>query len=569
MWRRGRTKSFNAYMLTIFVAISSLIADESVAAWVPADFSLGKSGISLNEVGFGYRSSQAVHYPQRGSAPPGGNLCESLSKCSEEFPESTIQTTFWMPLCDARITFDCVESLLVKTLSSSSPEFSYSTLTGPEVDSSEILGIFGGSGPVLATGARNYLIRAQLNYNIFKGEVFSSSILADVVPVDLVEGPQFTEIRLESRSGITEVGGSRECAWTAEGKCWKQAALDAENTLSLSLRLSTRWSGYFRSRLQSPEIEFEEKDGYSRVQVAGQPQSIQRLFFETDASNWSEEEKSTWCEDVITECILPMGGMLISNSAANPRAFKLLELLRQYANDTARAMEPEWSFRMNKSSGSHPCLAGQSGLIGIVSTNAPVIEDEFPSFSEGFLNYRVAGLHFAPGGASINLGTYDLVMRSDTARCLYGFTKAPVSATVTVVGNDGAENIAATVVSERDGWLKLAAYGFTFSEKEIKVRITQPQIRTLSLYSGRATALTNTQKAQIRATLAKSDGSTKFICTGIRYFDQPVTENILVRKRAKLACDYAKSLRPDLSYWFQTKTTQARSYNGRVLVVSK
>jgi hypothetical protein len=50
---------------------------------------------------------------------------------------------------------------------------------------------------------------------------------------------------------------------------------------------------------------------------------------------------------------------------------------------------------------------------------------------------------------------------------------------------------------------------------------------------------------------------------------QPARDNVIVRARAKAACDYAKSLNPKLSTFFQTKTTQARSYNGRVLVVSK
>jgi hypothetical protein len=144
-----------------------------------------------------------------------------------------------------------------------------------------------------------------------------------------------------------------------------------------------------------------------------------------------------------------------------------------------------------------------------------------------------------------------------------------VSATVSVVGVDGEENIATTVVSERDGWLKLAAYGFTFSEKEIRVKLSQPQTRTLTAYSRTATALTAKQKAEIRATVAKGASNPKFICTGIRLEGQPQALNILVRKRAKLACDYAKSLNPKLSTFFQTKTTKARSFNGRVLVVSK
>ena len=96
-----------------------------------------------------------------------------------------------------------------------------------------------------------------------------------------------------------------------------------------------------------------------------------------------------------------------------------------------------------------------------------------PKFVDGFLNYRVTGFHFAADGVTPNLGTYDLLMRSDAARCLYGFSNAPVSATVSITGADGATNVATTVVSERDGWLKMKAAGFTFSEKNIKLKITQ------------------------------------------------------------------------------------------------
>jgi hypothetical protein len=64
-------------------------------------------------------------------------------------------------------------------------------------------------------------------------------------------------------------------------------------------------------------------------------------------------------------------------------------------------------------------------------------------------------------------------MRSDTARCLYGFSKAPLSATVSVTNDKGNKTMATTVVSEKNGWLKMAAYGFTFSKKTIKVKITK------------------------------------------------------------------------------------------------
>ena len=93
--------------------------------------------------------------------------------------------------------------------------------------------------------------------------------------------------------------------------------------------------------------------------------------------------------------------------------------------------------------------------------------------------------------------------------------------------------------------------------------------KTLASFSSAATALTSQQKAQVKATVDANPYAEKFICTGIRYYSQPMSVNIMVRKRAKAACAYAKQLNPELSTWYQNKPTQARSYAGKVLLTVK
>jgi hypothetical protein len=93
--------------------------------------------------------------------------------------------------------------------------------------------------------------------------------------------------------------------------------------------------------------------------------------------------------------------------------------------------------------------------------------------------------------------------------------------------------------------------------------------KTLATFSSSATTLTSQQKAQVKATVEANPNAEKFICTGIRYFSQPMSINIMVRKRAKAACEYAKQLNPALSTWFQNKPTKARSYAGKVLLTVK
>jgi len=59
------------------------------------------------------------------------------------------------------------------------------------------------------------------------------------------------------------------------------------------------------------------------------------------------------------------------------------------------------------------------------------------------------------------------------ARCLYNFTSAPIQASISVVNETGENSVSTTVVNEKDGWLRMAAYGFTFSNPTVKVKLTQ------------------------------------------------------------------------------------------------
>jgi hypothetical protein len=93
--------------------------------------------------------------------------------------------------------------------------------------------------------------------------------------------------------------------------------------------------------------------------------------------------------------------------------------------------------------------------------------------------------------------------------------------------------------------------------------------QTLATFNGDATSLTEAQRAQVRKAVQENPDAEKFVCTGIRFQSQPMSVNIMVRKRAKAACDYAKQLNPSLSTWFQNKPTQARSFAGKVLLTVK
>ena len=120
------------------------------------------------------------------------------------------------------------------------------------------------------------------------------------------------------------------------------------------------------------------------------------------------------------------------------------------------------------------CISNAKNLTGMVTTNAGMYVSGPPTFNAGTqsLDYKVAAPHFDNNGTP-NIGTYNLVLSSEAARCIYGFSKAPISATISIVSADGTAQIATTIVREKDGWIYLSAAGYGYSSPTVRVKLSQ------------------------------------------------------------------------------------------------
>ncbi len=94
-------------------------------------------------------------------------------------------------------------------------------------------------------------------------------------------------------------------------------------------------------------------------------------------------------------------------------------------------------------------------------------------------------------------------------------------------------------------------------------------VKVLSDHPGSATALTARQKNEIKQIVERYEGNQNFICTAASLAGQRQSMYPVVLRRAQLVCEYAKSLNPSLIITVQERTTTARQFNGRVVVVSK
>lgn len=403
-----------------------------------------------------------------------------------------------------------------------------------------------GTGPVLGSGASgDYLIVGRGEYQWGKTEkhFITRALDFEITPVTIRTGvfsdisiaPKFTE----TSQTLSEMGELDGCFFNTADSCFvvKDDALSG-NEFTLNLQLSSKWSGFFKGRLVSPTISIKQNASVQNVQVVAEPALTHKVFFKVNWEKYDDRENAAicfgtnWCEGLAAG---RTGSRSYLSSA--PTALAVLQAFGEHHQDIAAEDRYEWSFGVGRSIGEN-CLAPNQGLVGLVTSNAPVFQAGPPTYQAGSLTYEIAGLHYASDGKTVNEGQYNLQIRSDVARCLYGFNKAPVSATVQVTNENGKEVVATTNVSERDGWLRLNANGFTFSKKRIKVVLSQPFSAVVPAFSGSSLKLNKAQTAAVSEAVKSKLSGSAVLCTGLYATE---STRALAIKRATAVCNLVKS----------------------------
>ena len=400
--------------------------------------------------------------------------CPTLDDPACDFPNAKTEVggTSVLPNCSDQISEYCLKSL---ELAAPGEEFKPANFmrraNASTLPPEPKYGYPGGSSPSLfeaanapsAGGLTSYSARVSINLNYVKstGKFEFQSLRAAVQPYRYL-----TDSAISGTNGNDTRG--HVCVFVEKSGCGVPQDWVAGTKARLVFRAPTSIAGWFKGRLQSPNISITRiSDQVNEISVEAQPVTVPQRSLKKNFADLSSVDKngSNWGG--------PNGVYFGANSWDNDIA-NFIERYRGPLNDTATGNTSFWNLSSMDGGSGSPCLQDSTRVLGIVTTNAMGYDGSSPAFSDGFLNYHVSGLHFAPDGKTANEGTYDLVMRSDTARCLYGFTKAPISATVSVVSASGESKTAVTTVNETaDGWLKLSAYGFTFSNPVVKVNITQ------------------------------------------------------------------------------------------------
>jgi hypothetical protein len=271
-----------------------------------------------------------------------------------------------------------------------------------------------------------------------------------------------------------------DCSWQEPDKC-AVAQLWSENSIaSIKIRVPNQATGWLYGRVKDPTISVSKiNDTLNLLEVSGSPTLVQGKKTLVDIHNIPKT-----LLDVITrngEAPLPTEPGYINGGYGWVGLPPDMEYSKKWfdawlplTKNTADGMSEFWNLKAIPSDSiSNKCLKSTSNFVGLVTSNSMLYSSTAPEFSKDELTYQVTSLHYLPDGITPFLGSYDLILRSDAARCLYGFSNAPVKATIQVLGESTDNQIITTVMNENDGWLHLAARGFQYSSPSIHVKLLQ------------------------------------------------------------------------------------------------
>lgn len=447
------------------------------------------------------------------------SLCKSSSACTYE---SLQRFDAVLPQCGAEKT-NCISAVFAKDAEGISvpveiigafPEMTPDVFTGDPA-----LNLPSGSVPLIVNipskphaGGTQYMVRAIVNgyrdkkqsQSKFVIENFSTQIYA----IKLQDGTFGTN---SISSDITRYNkgdrpydntGSRAqeiCAASSAKKCALAYPLPEKLSLGVEIKFSAGVSGWLRGRVKAPQVSITGTAATGQtLRMEGFPIHVPSIY------TWIPKSPlpatlSTFYKDGLPEAATK--SVLTGTDGRDPE-----NMIYQYGGggfydehqwqqflawlpvvgDKAVVNPTFWNMGTmsnwnDNGAKSNPCFTSKTNVVGIVTTNATQFLEGPPAFSTATssLDYQVAAPHFTPTG-DVFEGTYDLVMASDVARCLYKFSAAPVQATVSVAGDNGSK-VATTVLNEKNGWLRLGAYGFTFSNPTIRIKLTQSASKQVTI----------------------------------------------------------------------------------------
>jgi hypothetical protein len=325
---------------------------------------------------------------------------------------------------------------------------------------------------------------------ISAGKMYLSELKTGISPVEEIPG-QYKLIHPRDNgttraswvnwgdSGSWNLPDGSRCAGIDLTVCEAIREFPVGYRFGVSLRMGSKLSGWYHGRLALPEVTIKDWKNGQEISVEAEPVRVPTLDFSVPNAQIPQKVRDI----VFTDRYFGKSGdgireARINDGSSSPVMVDLTAAFAPAYKDKATSTNTTWAFKaMNygqNSAAVQKCSDNSGNIAGLVTTNALTYLPGPPTFDKETqsLTYKVASPHYEANG-SLASGSYDLSMRSDIARCIYGFSNAPIKAEISITSDEGEKKVATTIVNEKNGWLYLSAKGFTFSSPVINVKLSQ------------------------------------------------------------------------------------------------
>jgi hypothetical protein len=533
-------------LLTILLSIGLITSGSAHAAsedeqWpIPNEYGASHHSVLIEDSAGRYEFMSYL----RMTSNSGDYLCSSLNSqncASANFGDYNAV----LPPCSVEITTDCIASFEAitaagKILKGEFQEFIYgqkhpNLFTGDGISTPKDVsepGIWKIDGAEHAFGS-SYALGVSLSNSIYRNQNDLSGANLDIQAFPVSKMPTSfiyddingyanfykcqQKLPSSGKAYVTCGGGAQEfgkyrCAMKMieNAVCLLRHAFPDELRFHVQVRFSHEPVGFMHGRLENPDITLTKSGDTYLLDVTAGSVKVPVLYSGGNFSSLPSDLQNYWNACISDNTCGFSSRIAVGNDRNNPltrniqdyapaygeRSLKIVSTFAESVKDTSVAAPTSWNLKTltkDRMAGAASCFTNSTGFLGVVTTNSTTYSEGPPIFSDDTLDYKVASLHYLPNG-EVFKGVYSLLLRSDVARCLYGFSAAPIKAQISVISSEGKPEVAITTVSQRDNWLRLSATGFTFSSPRVRVKLSQDaQVATPTETAKTKTSITCTK----------------------------------------------------------------------------
>ncbi|MSO33151.1 MAG: hypothetical protein EXQ80_01840 [Candidatus Nanopelagicaceae bacterium] len=411
-----------------------------------------------------------------------------------------------LQLCSEKITSECVTGMSARNAAGKELKVNYE---GP-IESSLIYDFAGDAtkglptgGPPLIfsipeaphAGGDKYMLKVEMQGSGNGSVLVIGRTRAGIFPVLITSGkfsPSKISIDTPTYTSYNMINGDSidpACQFATATKCLTIQTFPEGVAFGFNAKFKNQLTGWWHGRFSTPEITSEIKDGLMNFSIIANPIKVPTVFGWVDTASLPEDLKLRYSKPPRygSGYFGPINGDLSQTSVLNDTnsvftddTLAELKSWLPLLGDRAAAMPSAWAISTidgDAKGDVERCTKLESGIAGLVTTNASMYSSGPPVFNteSQSLEYKVAAPHLTSTGENL-LGSYDLVMNSQVARCMYGFSKAPLKASISVISTSEKTTVETSFLNENNGFIKLSANGFQYSQPTIRVKLTQEKI---------------------------------------------------------------------------------------------